>query len=405
MIKQVTLWACLLCASFSFAKQTHVTTSGESLTTIANDLGLTVDILRTANPGLENNILAAGIKIEIPDSIQVTVGKYDTDWIIASKFRITTAELKKSNPDVDFSDLKEGQLLTVPIIVRAASKPVPASSPIKAVKTAVAAAKTPAAPTKTMRVTGDTVRVRATASTSGRIVDTVDQGSIGLIIETKSGWHKLKFTSGLIGWIKADFLASGSAKPVIAKAAPKKVASKLPDVRNTEVAYESASKAASLLGTARSFLGVRYVYGGTNRSGIDCSGFVGAVFKKHGINLPRTAAAQAGRGTYVSRGGLKAGDLIFFRTGRSSRISHVGIYIGNGNMIHASSGSGRVRIDTLSKSYYQRTYATARRVGNFGGSVDFSQYKPTPGSDIGVSEATIEDIEPSETVGTDEIGR
>lgn len=404
MIKHVTLWACLLCASFSIAKQTHVTTSGESLTTIANDLGLTVDILRNANPGLENQILASGVKVEIPDSIQVTVGKYDTDWIIASKFRITTAELKRSNPDVDFSDLREGQILTVPIIVRAkTAAPESSKSPVKPVATAVAKATTPA-PKKTMRVTGDSVRVRSTASTSGRVVDTVDQGSTGLVLETKSGWHKLKFSTGLTGWVRADFLASGTARPVVAKTAPKKVAAKLPDVRR-EAAVAVTGKAAALLGTARSYLGVRYVYGGTSRSGIDCSAFVGAVMRRHGINLPRTSAAQSTRGTYVARGSLRAGDLVFFRTGRSSRVSHVGIYIGNGNMIHASSGSGRVRIDSLGKSYYQRTYATARRVGNFGGSVDFSQYKPTPGNDIGVSEATIEDIEPSETVGTDEIGR
>jgi cell wall-associated NlpC family hydrolase len=105
--------------------------------------------------------------------------------------------------------------------------------------------------------------------------------------------------------------------------------------------YDSGNKIVS---TAQKYLNIPYVYGGTNvNSGIDCSYFVQSVFKSLGLNLPRTTYDQINVGKSVDLKDLKAGDVVFFKTDSSqSGPSHVGIYEGNGRMIHASSAHGKV---------------------------------------------------------------
>lgn len=127
--------------------------------------------------------------------------------------------------------------------------------------------------------------------------------------------------------------------------------------------YDSSS-ASRVLKYARSAIGVPYVYGGTSRSGFDCSGFTAYVYSKVGKKLPHSAAAQSAYGSYVSRSNLKAGDLVFFDTnGGHNSISHVGIYIGGGKFIDASSSRPHaVTIDSLNSSYYSKRYMTARRI-------------------------------------------
>jgi peptidoglycan DL-endopeptidase CwlO len=110
----------------------------------------------------------------------------------------------------------------------------------------------------------------------------------------------------------------------------------------------AAAVEAQLLTTAKRYLGTRYRLGGTKPSAFDCSGFVRFVFARHGIALPRTAREQsaAGQSIVVGPDSLRVGDLLFFRTKRG-RASHVAIYAGGGRIIHASSGSRKVRYDDL----------------------------------------------------------
>ncbi len=123
----------------------------------------------------------------------------------------------------------------------------------------------------------------------------------------------------------------------------------------------SLSTAQRMLAIAHRYLGRPYRYGGSSSRGFDCSGFALHVYRAVGVHLPHSASAQARIGKPVPRHQLQPGDLVFFRT-RGRRISHVGIYIGNGKFIHASSARGRVRIDSLDKGYYKQRYAGARRV-------------------------------------------
>lgn len=113
---------------------------------------------------------------------------------------------------------------------------------------------------------------------------------------------------------------------------------------------------------AMQYKGKPYRYGGMSSRGFDCSGFTSYIYARLGKRLPHNAAAQSKIGRPVSRSELKQGDLVFFRTRGSRRVSHVGIYIGNNQFVHASSGRGRVRVDTLGSGYYHQRYLGARRV-------------------------------------------
>lgn len=113
--------------------------------------------------------------------------------------------------------------------------------------------------------------------------------------------------------------------------------------------------------TAARFLGTPYVFGGEGPSGIDCSSFVQQVFQEHQVDLPRTAREQINVGAEVPPSELRKGDLVFFRT-YASYPSHVGIYLGEGKMIHASSGKGEVTVSHIDSGYYRSRYIGARRI-------------------------------------------
>lgn len=106
-------------------------------------------------------------------------------------------------------------------------------------------------------------------------------------------------------------------------------------------------------------IGKPYVYGANGPSAFDCSSFTQTSFKRAGISLPRTSRQQATVGTTVSKGQLMPGDLVFFNTSGSG-ISHVGIYVGNGNMINAESSG--VKVSNINSGYWNARYVTAKRV-------------------------------------------
>lgn len=119
------------------------------------------------------------------------------------------------------------------------------------------------------------------------------------------------------------------------------------------------SEGNDLMQEIDSWMGTPYVYGGSSRSGVDCSGFTQAVFRSVDRDIPRTASQQAAAAAVVVPGDLRFGDLIFFDISGSG-ISHVGIYIGNGFFAHASSSGGVVR-ESLSKEYYSSRIVSAGR--------------------------------------------
>ena len=116
-----------------------------------------------------------------------------------------------------------------------------------------------------------------------------------------------------------------------------------------------------IISTAKKYIGVRYKYGGTSASGFDCSGFTQFVYKQHNINIPHDTTKQATIGTKLSKSELQIGDLIIFKNTYKSGPSHAGIYVGNGQFIHASTSRG-VRIDDLDSNYWIGRFHSGRRI-------------------------------------------
>jgi cell wall-associated NlpC family hydrolase len=129
------------------------------------------------------------------------------------------------------------------------------------------------------------------------------------------------------------------------------------------IADESSRESQpSMVERALSWLGVKYRFGGHDeKRGFDCAGLVRRVFST-AVELPRTAAAQYREGCVVERDELQPGDLVFFRNTYKRGISHVGIYIGNGEFVHAASRRHSVRIDRLDSPYFDSRFAGGRRV-------------------------------------------
>ncbi len=131
-------------------------------------------------------------------------------------------------------------------------------------------------------------------------------------------------------------------------------------VKTSTSTQNTSSKASAVIATAKTYMGVPYVWGGASPSGFDCSGFTQYVLKKNGVSIPRVTSDQYKAGVAVSKSNLKVGDLVFFTTYKAGP-SHVGFYMGDGKFIHASSSKG-VTISSMDSSYYSSRYIGARRV-------------------------------------------
>ena len=203
------------------------------------------------------------------------------------------------------------------------------------------------------------LNLRSKPSTDSEVVTRLTQGAVAKIIGINNGWLKVTYGS-YTGYICPDYVSIVSYS-----------ASSSSDSGNTAVAsayYSNSSDTSDLrqqvVNYAKSFLGVRYVYGGSTPKGFDCSGFTKYVFDHFDISLQRTSAKQYSTSvTKIKKADLRPGDLVFFSTkSGSSTVGHVGIYIGNNNFIHASSPGDVVKIDSMSSSYYSARYVGSGRV-------------------------------------------
>ena len=234
---------------------------------------------------------------------------------------------------------------------------------------------------------GDVVNVRSAASKSSSVITQLEDGTEVVTLWSEGDFIKIAYGEDynegyvintaldLTGeWVDKDVVSDRQEKVAEEKAAAERAAAAAAAAKQAKKAQSKASSAAdstsgapaasskgqAIVNTARKYLGVPYVWGGTSPRGFDCSGLVQYVCRQNGISVNRVAADQARNGSYVSRDNLQPGDHVLFA--KRGRITHVGIYIGNGNMIHAPQTGDVVKVSSINTSYRTSTYAGARRV-------------------------------------------
>ena len=198
--------------------------------------------------------------------------------------------------------------------------------------------------------------LRSGPSTSSSLVAQLKAGETVQIIGFNANWYKVTYGSKT-GYIRSDLMT------LLEKPAQNYgTAATLTTNGSTGTGASSSSTSAGqkIADYALQYVGYRYVYGGADPSGFDCSGFVKYVFTHFGYKINRTATAQLADGYAVSRNSLQPGDVIYF--GYGSTAQHVGIYIGNNQFVHAQNSSTGVVISSLSESWYANRYLTAHRI-------------------------------------------
>jgi len=202
------------------------------------------------------------------------------------------------------------------------------------------------------RITGDLVNIRQRPDTATDLLGTYSQGTVMTVIGINSGWYKVSH-DGLTGYVRSDYMSIISGTR--ASGASGAVSYSSPPV-NLTMGQKVANDALGFLGTA-------YVYGGTSPSGFDCSGLTTYVYRNYGYSLTRDANGQfRDNGVQVDKSELAIGDLVFFSSNGGSSVTHVGIYIGDSEFVHASTYSTGVIVSRLDSAYYVSVWYGAKRI-------------------------------------------
>lgn len=195
-----------------------------------------------------------------------------------------------------------------------------------------------------------------------------------LIVGQKGDWYKVAMDNGEIGWMASNLIDTRAQR--LARRGGSEASSSEGgstsgagtamglDFPSPTTRQADCSVGEQIIAKAKQFVGASYVRGSASPSrGFDCSGFVHYIHKAVlGVSLPRSSDTQFRRGQPVSRSDLAPGDVVFFENTYKHGISHVGLYIGNNQFIHAANSRRGVRIDSLDSSYYAPRYAGARRM-------------------------------------------
>ena len=388
-------------AGATLASASYTVKRGDSLAKIATRFNVNEEVLRKANGLTAKHPLRRGMALAIPHKHGEKVAKApakhyapagdlytvrggENDWTIAHRTGIKVSILHHLNPGVHWGSIQPGKHLRLPGGM-------------------AVAARAPQIHGRYATVTGDHATVRRHQGVSAEKVCAVDTGTHVAILARDGGWYKLRFPKGTEGWVRGDLLKAAEApKPMAVRhtshhhldierhierttfvsairrrpSRAQRLAHWEKHVENVRAHYArrygrghrvvvaplASGAKGDLIARAETFKGVRYSWGHASRSGTDCSGFTTQVFGGAGVHLPRTSQEQATVGQGIDRHNLSKGDLVFFHTGRGHRVTHVGIYMGSGKFIHASSGGGKVQVNDLSEGYYSNRFVTGRRV-------------------------------------------
>ena len=286
------------------------------------------------------NLIVTGEK----DPKVYTVKEGDTIWDIAAANGMSTDELQKANPGFDPNKIQIGQQLNMYAV-----KPfVTVVTKEQVTTTETIAFKTVYEDTKTLNK--GVVKVKTPGVNGTKAVTSEITKENGTVVATNV------INSVVVSEPKSQVAMKGT-KTVTLYAANRSLSG--------AIARTAAFAAAGsdIVSYAEKFLGIPYVHGGSTPKGFDCSGFTQYVMGHFGGSIPRTTTGQYSSGAKISKSELKPGDLVFFKpSAGSTRISHVGIYVGGGKFIHAPQPGESVKISELSSNYNVSHYYGAARV-------------------------------------------
>lgn len=223
----------------------------------------------------------------------------------------------------------------------------------------------------TVYLTKSGVNLRQDASTSSASLGMLSAGTKLTRTGTGDNWTRVKTSSGKTGYVATYFLTTAApAEPTPRPTSKTTTSTASKPTATAPKATESSAPSgtiAKVISNAKSLLGVRYVYGSASKSGVDCSGLIYYAYRNAGISVPRTSRDYSSFGTKVSLSNIKAGDVVAMDTrprDGKTMITHVGLYIGGGQMIHASSSLGRVVTTSLNRylGYASVKLITIRRI-------------------------------------------
>ena len=235
---------------------------------------------------------------------------------------------------------------------------------------------------KTGYVKADGLNIRKEPTTSSEAIHSLSFNSKVKITGEIDGWYRIDYNDQ-VGYVSQKYVsdtklpettarggydrttASSEENTVATQEAVQEnqVEAETEQEQEEESIASASSEGNDVVEFAKEYLGYKYVAGGSSPStGFDCSGFTTYVFRNFGVSLNRSSKDQIKNGTAVSKSNLQPGDIVIFKNQGKTAIGHVGIYIGNGNFIHAANKKEGVVITALSSSYYSQRYAGARRV-------------------------------------------
>ena len=198
-------------------------------------------------------------------------------------------------------------------------------------------------------VTASTLNIRSGAGTKYSVVTKASKGSKVEILESSNGWYKVKLSNGKIGWGSGSYISVTTSNNSNSNS-------------NTENTTPSQNKVETVVNLAYAQLGKPYVWGAEGPNSFDCSGLIHYVYKQAGVSMPRSSKEQSNVGTKINKSDLQSGDLIFSSTDGTGGVSHVAIYVGNGEMIHAPRTGKNVEKVSINNSYWSKAYLYAKRV-------------------------------------------
>lgn len=267
---------------------------------------------------------------------------------IARKYNVSTKELRQAN-NLSSNHVAKGTRLIIPSHV-ATSKPAVESCSTYRVRKGdtlqKVARKTGVSISEIKRLNG----IKHARLKPGSILTLAEQCDVNPTRQNRTGKLEL---------VNQDLLTEQELDVTLSELSDINIDRPIDLAKNIE--EKNSTPFSSLQKSAYGFLGARYRFGGNSRYALDCSSFTQQVFREQKVTLPRTAREQFRIGQEVAYGDLRRGDLVFFRT-YAAFPSHVGIYLGNRKMIHASSAERRVVVSSMDTPYYLSRYIGARRI-------------------------------------------